>query len=241
MWRTPFCEGLARVYHLWVRGGGLARVYHLWVWGGLARVHHLLPSLSMPFAARCKLNDLIHIFHFNHRVFGSSVVSNGTRISILVAICYVFCNKPNSQRAHLFIFPTLRTTHIVLVSTSSTRTLQLWPAVIQFGGRLLFKVSLSPKAISALTSLSTPTLNVERMRLNIGDAGVIASNVHVLTWLAQKRIKSYYVLQNAIAFLNEPIHFTQNSVYWTICLHSLHILCLWPVPLHSGMADLLHY
>ena len=57
MWRTPFCEGLARVYHLWVRGGGgadtnaplvgvgeggLARVYHLWVWGGLARVHHLL-------------------------------------------------------------------------------------------------------------------------------------------------------------------------------------------------------
>ena len=47
MWRTPFCEGLARVYHLWVwgggggwhecttcgcgGGGGLARVYHLYV------------------------------------------------------------------------------------------------------------------------------------------------------------------------------------------------------------------
>ena len=33
MWRTPFCGGLARVYHLWVWGGGgvLARVYHLYV------------------------------------------------------------------------------------------------------------------------------------------------------------------------------------------------------------------
>ena len=45
MRRAPFCGGLARVYHLCVRGGGFGKSVPLvCVWGGVASSHHCLTA-----------------------------------------------------------------------------------------------------------------------------------------------------------------------------------------------------
>ena len=73
------------------------------------------------------LDGMDSLFHRTSGFGSRPFLSAPSGVNVHFQLCYVFCNPPNSEHAHLFISPTPRTTHIVLVSTRSTRTLHSLP------------------------------------------------------------------------------------------------------------------